>query len=53
MRLRNILAWFAATCGAGWIATNTARAADMYPNRPVHWIVPYPPAGTTDILDAS
>ena len=24
-------------------------AAD-YPNKPVHWIVPYPPAGTTDIL---
>jgi tripartite-type tricarboxylate transporter receptor subunit TctC len=26
-----------------------AGAAD-YPNKPVHWIVPYPPAGTTDIL---
>ena len=27
-----------------------ADAADGYPNRPVRWIVPYPPAGTTDIL---
>ena len=27
-----------------------ADAADNYPNRPVRWIVPYPPAGTTDIL---
>ncbi len=26
-----------------------AGAAD-YPNKSVHWIVPYPPAGTTDIL---
>ena len=26
-----------------------ARAAD-YPTRPVKWIVPYPPAGTTDVL---
>ena len=26
-----------------------AVAAD-YPTKPVHWIVPYPPGGTTDIL---
>ena len=26
-----------------------ARAAD-YPTRPVKWVVPYPPAGTTDVL---
>ena len=25
-------------------------AADPYPNRPIKWIVPYPPAGTTDVL---
>jgi len=30
-------------------ATGPALAAD-YPNKAVHWIVPYPPAGTTDIL---
>ena len=34
--------WTAALCGG-------ARAAD-YPVRPVKWIVPYPPAGTTDVL---
>ncbi len=34
--------WVAALSGA-------AHAAD-YPLRPVKWIVPYPPAGTTDVL---
>ena len=34
-------------CIAG--AGGPARAAD-YPTRPVRWIVPYPPAGTTDVL---
>ena len=24
--------------------------AQSYPNRPIKWIVPYPPAGTTDVL---
>lgn len=27
-----------------------AQAAEVYPSRPVRWIVAYPPAGTTDIL---
>jgi tripartite-type tricarboxylate transporter receptor subunit TctC len=27
-----------------------AIAADPYPTRPIKWIVPYPPAGTTDVL---
>ena len=27
-----------------------ALAADPYPTRPIKWIVPYPPAGTTDVL---
>ena len=39
--------------GAGVIAASPASAAEKaadYPNRPVRWIVPYPPAGTTDIL---
>ena len=28
----------------------SALAADPYPTRPIKWIVPYPPAGTTDVL---
>jgi tripartite-type tricarboxylate transporter receptor subunit TctC len=31
------------------IGLGPAQAAD-YPNKPIKWIVPYPPAGTTDIL---
>ena len=31
------------------VAAGPAHAAD-YPTRPVKWVVPYPPAGTTDVL---
>jgi len=34
---------------AGLSATAPALAAD-YPTKPVKWVVPYPPAGTTDVL---
>lgn len=27
-----------------------AQAAEVYPSHPIKWVVPYPPAGTTDIL---
>jgi tripartite-type tricarboxylate transporter receptor subunit TctC len=34
---------------AGLACLGTATAAD-YPLRPVKWVVPYPPGGTTDVL---
>jgi len=40
--LRLVIAVFA-------LAAGVASAAD-YPTKPVHWIVPYPPGGTTDVL---
>jgi tripartite-type tricarboxylate transporter receptor subunit TctC len=39
---------FALAMVVGAVATPVA--AQDYPNRPVKWVVPYPPAGTTDIL---
>ena len=33
-----------------WVSPSTALAQQDYPNKPVKWIVPYPPAGTTDVL---
>ncbi len=38
-----------ALAGCALLAAAPAPAAD-YPNRPVHWIVTYPPGGTTDLL---
>lgn len=32
------------------LCAGTAFAQSDYPNRPIKWIVPYPPAGTTDVL---
>src|SRR5258706_2688361 len=31
------------------VIAGVASAAD-YPTKPVHWVVPYPPGGTTDVL---
>jgi tripartite-type tricarboxylate transporter receptor subunit TctC len=38
-----------ALLGSAFLAVS-AQAAEIYPSHPIKWIVPYPPAGTTDIL---
>src|ERR1043166_1586730 len=42
------LAW--ALAGAGALAQSADSAAQSYPNRPVHIVVPFPAGGPTDIL---
>lgn len=41
--------FFNLAAGALLALAGTAHAAD-YPTKPIKWIVPYPPAGTTDVL---
>lgn len=47
-----VLATLAPLVFTGLAATSGAALAQAqdYPNKPVKWIVPYPPAGTTDVL---
>ena len=44
------IARFAAAALIAAAATAGSALAADYPNRPVKWIVPYPPGGTTDVL---
>ena len=37
-------------CAVACSLVAPAGAADEYPNKPIKWIVPYPPGGTTDLL---
>src|SRR5947209_697997 len=42
-------------CALAWLAIYGAASSDAvlaadYPDRPIHWVVPYPPGGTTDVI---
>jgi tripartite-type tricarboxylate transporter receptor subunit TctC len=41
---------FAALCGVLIPAAHAADTADAFPARPVRWIVPFPPAGSIDLV---
>ena len=45
--LQKFVTGFALLCGA---VAGPALAQADYPNKPLRWIVPYPPGGTTDLL---
>lgn len=47
--MRTVFARLLGLALGGFFVAGPALAID-YPTRSVHWIVPYPPAGTTDIL---
>ncbi len=47
--MQSFIQRFAVVALASLSLLGTASAAD-YPTRPIKWIVPYPPAGTTDVL---
>src|SRR6266481_3609175 len=49
MRFSNPFRLFALVVAALGLAGAAAQAQD-YPTKPVKWVVPYPPGGTTDIL---
>src|SRR5204863_9606778 len=42
--------WIAPLLAAVAVLAATSAFALDYPTRPIKWIVPYPPAGTTDVL---
>jgi tripartite-type tricarboxylate transporter receptor subunit TctC len=47
---RQVLRLAAAAAAAAMPAISSFASAQTYPTRPVHWIVPYPPGGPTDIV---
>ena len=49
MLLKKVMLGFLAIVAAG-SSTGDAFAADAWPSRSIRWIVPYTPAGTTDIV---
>ena len=49
MHLNKLMLSILAALATG-VATGNTFAADPYPTRSIRWIVPYTPAGTTDIL---
>ncbi len=48
--MRTIALAAAVLCGLAWIASGSIATAQQYPNRPIRFIVPFPPGGGNDIV---
>jgi hypothetical protein len=51
--IKNIRLWLKATGLLVGLVVATTGFAQTYPDKPIKWIVPYPPGGTTDVVARS
>ena len=46
----NLTFWFFSLCVGYFVLLTNQAYAQNYPNRPIHWIVPWPPGGGADVV---